>query len=51
MPWWRQKAAEDQTRVTLEAILSASRVWRQQEYGRRDRSDGGSDGRVMDNKD
>ena len=28
VPWWRQKAAEDQLRVTVEAILAASKVRR-----------------------
>ena len=41
VPWWRQKAEEDQLRVVVEDILAASRVQRQQESGRRDRSEGG----------
>ena len=41
VPWWRQKVAEDQLRVTVEAILEAARVWRRQEYGRVDGSYGG----------
>ena len=41
VPWWRQKVAEDQLRVTLEEILEAARVWRQQEYGRIDGIEGG----------
>ena len=41
---WRKKAAEDQLRVTLEAISEAERVRQQQESSRRDRSKGGSTG-------
>ena len=41
VPWWRQKVAEDQLRVTVEAILEAARVWRRQEYGRVDGSEVG----------
>ena len=26
VPWWRQKAAEDQLRVEVEAILAAAKV-------------------------
>ena len=33
VPWWRQKAAEDQLRVMVEAILAAARVRRWQESG------------------
>ena len=33
MPWWRHKAAENQLRVTVEAILKATRVWRRKESG------------------
>ena len=44
MPWWRQKTAEDQLSITVEAIQVAVRVWRRQESGRRDRSEGGSEG-------
>ena len=44
MPWWRHEAAEDQLRVTLEAISEAERVRQQQESSRRDRSKGGSTG-------
>ena len=44
VPWWRQKAAEDHLRVTLEAISEAGRVRRQQESGRPGGSEGGSEG-------
>ena len=39
--WWRQAAADNQLKVTVEAILVAARVWQQQEYGRRGKSKGG----------
>ena len=39
--WWRQKVAEEQLRVTVEAILEAARAWRQHEYGRIDGIEGG----------
>ena len=42
VPWWIRNAAEDQLRVTVEAFLETSRVWRQQEAGRRDGSERGS---------
>ena len=44
VPWWRQKAAEDQLRVTMEAIWEAARVRRRQESSRGDGSEGGSEG-------
>ena len=44
VPWCSQKAAEDQLRVTVEAISAAARVRRQQGSGRRDGSEGGSEG-------
>ena len=50
MPWWVHKAEEDQLRVVVEAISVAARVWRQQESGRRDRSEGGLDGGIMESK-
>ena len=48
VPWWRQKAAEDQLRVTMEAILEAARVRRRQESSRGDGSEGGSEGGSTD---
>ena len=42
--WWMYKVAEEQMRVTVEAILTATRVRRRQEYGSHDRSEGGSEG-------
>ena len=39
--WWRQEAAENQLKVTVEAILWVTRVRRQQESDRRGRSEGG----------
>ena len=44
VPWWRQNAAKEQLRVTLEAILAVEKVRRQQESGRRERSEEGSEG-------
>ena len=44
MTWWRQKASEDHLSVTVKDILAAARVRRQQEYGRRDGSEGKSEG-------
>ena len=44
VPWWRQKAAWDQLRVTVESILAAARVWWRQESGRRGGSKEGSEG-------
>ena len=41
MPWWSQKAAEEQRRVTVEAILEEKRVQRRQEYDRSDGRKGG----------
>ena len=49
--WWRQKAAEDQLRVTVENILATARVQWQQESGRRDRIEVGEEGRITDSKD
>ena len=34
VPWWRQVAAEKQKKVTVEYILTASRLRRRQESGR-----------------
>ena len=48
VPWWRQKAAEDQLRVTVEAISAETRVRRRQEFGRRDGSEGGPEEEIMD---
>ena len=50
VPWWRQNSAEGQLRFMVESILSASRVRRQQEPGRRDGSEGGSEGGITDSK-
>ena len=44
MSWYNQKAAEDQLRVTVEAILAAIRVQRQHESGRRDGIEGELEG-------
>ena len=44
MPWWRKKASEDQMRFRLESVMTSARVWRKQESGRRDGSEGGSGG-------
>ena len=40
--WWRQMTAREQTRVTLENILAATRVKRQ-ESGRRGEGGGGGE--------
>ena len=50
MPWWRQKAAEDQLRFMVEAIFSAVRLRRRQESGKCGDSEGGSEGESMDSK-
>ena len=50
MPWWKQKAEEDQLRVTVEDILAAARVRRQQEPGRCGGSEGGSERGITDSK-
>ena len=50
MPWWRQKAAEEQLRVTVEKILETARVRRQQESGRRDGRKVGSEGGGTDSE-
>ena len=44
VPWWRKKASEDQMRFRLESVMTSARVWRKQESGRRDGSEGGSGG-------
>ena len=48
VPWWKQKAVEDQMRGTVEAMLEAARVRRRQESGRCDGSEGGSEGGITD---
>ena len=47
---WRKAAAHKQLKVAVEEILAAARVWRRQESGRCDGSDGGSEGEGMDSK-
>ena len=41
VPWWRQAAAHNQMKVTVESILAAARVRRRQESGRCDGSEEG----------
>ena len=41
VPWWRKATEEKQPKVMVEEISSAARVRRQQESGRRGRSEGG----------
>ena len=48
--WWRKKAEEYQIRVTVEAILEAARLRRQQESVRCGRSEGGSEGVITESK-
>ena len=48
--WWRQAAAENQLKVTVEDVLVAARVWRRQESGRRGERKGGSEGKITDRK-
>ena len=45
--WWRQEAAENHLKFKVKAILSATRVRRQQEPGRRGGNKGGLEERSM----
>ena len=51
MPWCRQKEAENHLGVTVDAILLAERVWRQQESGGRSGRKEGFGGEARTEKD
>ena len=42
--WWKQEAADNQLKVTVESISISARVRRRQESGRCGRSEKGSEG-------
>ena len=48
--WWRQAAADNHLKVTVEEILVATRVRRQQESGKRGESKGWLEEERMDSK-
>ena len=50
VPWWRQKAVEDQLKVTVEAILATAKVQRRQEPGRNGGNERGSEEGSTDRK-
>ena len=50
VPWWMQEAAENQLKITVEAILAAARVQRQQESGRCGGSEVGLEGGSTDSE-
>ena len=44
VPWWRHEAADNQLKVTVEAISALERVRQQQEHVRHGVIEGGSEG-------
>ena len=50
VPWWGQKAVEEQMRVTVEAISAEARMRRRHKSGMCDESKGRSEGGYTDSK-